>query len=166
MSTYATTVLGMASAQAFAAPTAFGLCTFGFSLLGGTLADRIGRKPVMIGARVILLALAWPAFALLAQHRDATSLVVVTGVLAAFSQIGGAASLAAVTEAMPPAARCLGLSVIYAVAAAVFGGLTQPALAWLLHNTSGGLAPAWLLMGITFAGLFAMAAMPETRPEA
>jgi MFS family permease len=164
MTTYATTVLRMAPAQAFAAPVVFGLCTLVFSLVGGALSDRFGRKPVMIWPRVALLFAAWPAYLILAHHRDGASLMLVTGVLAAVSQMGGASSLAAVTEALPPAARCLGLSVIYAVAAAVFGGLTQPTLAWLLHNTEGGLAPAYMLMGITVVGLAAMAAMPETAP--
>jgi MFS family permease len=165
MTTYATTVLHMAPAQAFAAPIVFGLCTLAFSLVGGALSDRFGRKPVMIWPRVALLLAALPAYVLLTRSRDAASLMAVTGGLAALSQIGGASSLAAVTEALPPAARCLGLSVVYAVAAAVFGGLTQPALAWLLHNTEGGLAPAYMLIAITVVGLAAMAAMPETAPR-
>jgi MFS family permease len=165
MTTYATTVLRMAPADAFAAPVVFGLSTTAFSLVGGALSDRFGRKPVMIWPRLVLLAAAWPAYAYLAQRRDGLSLMVVTGVLTAFAQAGAASSLTAVTEALPPAARCLGLSVVYAVAAAVFGGLTQPALAWLLHNTQGGLAPAYMLMAITTVGVAAMAAMPETAPR-
>jgi MFS family permease len=164
MTTYAVTTLGMAPAAAFGAPIVFGLCTLVFSLIGGALSDRLGRKPVMIWPRVALMLAAWPAFFWVAQHRDSPSLLAATAVLAALSQMAGASALVAVTEALPASARCLTLSVIYAVAAAVFGGLTQPALAWLLHNTQGGLAPAYLLIGITVIGLFAMALMPETAP--
>ena len=164
MTTYAVTTLGMAPAAAFGAPIVFGLCTLAFSLAGGALSDRIGRKPVMIWPRVALLLAAYPAFFLLAKHRDPASLLIVTAVLAAFSQMAGAGALVSVTEALPRSARCLALSVIYAGAAAVFGGVTQPALAWLLHNTQGGLAPAYLLMAATVVGLGAMVLMPETAP--
>ncbi len=165
MTTYAVTTLGMAPAAAFGAPVAFGLCTLVFSLAGGALSDRIGRKPVMIWPRVGLLLAAYPAFMLLARRHDPASLLAVTGGLAALSQLGGGAALVSVTEALPKEARCLALSVIYAGAAAVFGGVTQPALAWLLHNTQGGLAPAYLLMAATAVGLVAMIAMPETAPR-
>ena len=164
MTTYAVTTLHMAPAAAFGAPIVFGVCTLAFSLSGGALSDRIGRKPVMIWPRVALLLVAYPAYLLLAKSRDPGSLMIVTAVLAALSQMAGAGALVAVTEALPIKARCLALSVIYALAAAVFGGLTQPALAWLLHNTQGGLAPAYLLMGVTVVGLAAMFAMPETAP--
>jgi len=165
MTTYAVTTLGMAPAAAFGAPIVFGLCTLAFSLAGGALSDKIGRKPVMIWPRVALLLTAYPAYFLLARSRDPVSLLIVTGVLAALSQAAGAGALVAVTEALPRSARCLALSVIYASAAAVFGGLTQPALAWLLHNTQGGLAPAYLLIAATAVGLVAIIAMPETAPK-
>jgi MHS family citrate/tricarballylate:H+ symporter-like MFS transporter len=164
MTTYAVVTLHMAPTAAFGAPIVFGLCTLVFSLLGGAASDRVGRKPVMIWPRVCLLILAYPAYLLLARNRDAASLLIATGVLAALSQFGGAGALIAVTESLPKSARCLALSVIYAVAAAVFGGVTQPALAWLLHVAPDGLAPAYLLMAATVVGLAAMALMPETAP--
>jgi MFS transporter, MHS family, citrate/tricarballylate:H+ symporter len=164
MTTYATTTLGMAPAAAFGAPIVFGLCTLVFSLGGGALSDRIGRRPVMIWPRVALMLIAIPAFWLVARNRDMASLLAVTAVLAALSQAAGAGALVAVTEALPTSARCLAISVIYASAAAVFGALTQPALAWLLHASSGGLAPAYLLMGATAMGLAAIMLMRETAP--
>jgi len=165
MTTYAVTTLRMAPAAAFGAPIVFGLCTLIFSLAGGAWSDRIGRKPVMIWPRVALLLAAYPAFFLLARNRDPATLLAVTALLAALSQMAGAGALVAVTEALPRQARCLALSVIYAGAAAVFGGVTQPALAWLLHNTPGGLAPAYLLMAVSVIGVAAMALMPETAPN-
>ncbi len=164
MTTYATTTLRMAPVAAFGAPIVFGICTLIFSLAGGALSDRIGRRPVMIWPRAALLLLAAPAYWLVARERDAMSLLAVTALLAALSQATGAAALVAVTEALPIAARCLALSMIYATAAAVFGALTQPTLAWLLHTAGGGLAPAYLLMGASAVGLVAVAMMRETAP--
>jgi len=69
-----------------------------------------------------------------------------------------------VTESLPKEARCLALSAIYASAGALFGGVTQPALAWLLHSTGDVLAPAYYLMASTAISLAAMALMRETAP--
>ncbi|HEX4180669.1 MAG TPA: MFS transporter [Caulobacteraceae bacterium] len=164
MTTYATTTLHMTPAAAFGAPIMFGLCTLAFSLGGGALSDRIGRRAVMIWPRLALLLIAAPAFWLVARRRDTMTLLAATAVLAALSQAAGAAALVAVTEALPRSARCLALSVIYASAAAVFGALTQPILAWLLHTAGGGLAPAYLLMGATAMGLAAITPLRETAP--
>ena len=69
-----------------AAPIVFGVCTLIFSLAGGALSDRIGRRPVMIWPRAALLLLAAPAYGLVAHERNAMSLLAVTALLAALSQ--------------------------------------------------------------------------------
>ena len=73
-------------------------------------------------------------------------------------------SSVAVTEALPKAARCLALSLIYATSAAVFGGTAQSVLAWLLHTSGNLMAPAWYFMASTAIALVAMASMRETAP--
>jgi MHS family citrate/tricarballylate:H+ symporter-like MFS transporter len=165
LTTYAVTVLRMPPASAFAAPIAFGVCNIVFSLVGGAASDRFGRKPVMIWPRVALLLATYPAFFLLARNRDAASLLLATGALALLSQLGAGGALIAVTESLPKEARCLALSAIYASAGALFGGVTQPALAWLLHSTGDVLAPAYYLMASTAISLVAMALLRETAPR-
>ena len=164
LTTYSVVYLHMTPAAAFAAPIAFGLCNIVFSLIGGAASDRFGRKPVMIWPRVLLLAVTWPAFLLLTRRHDATTLVLVTAVLATLSQIGAGSVIVAVTEALPKAARCLALSLIYATSAAVFGGTAQFVLTWLLHTSGDLMAPAWYFMASTAIGLVAMALMRETAP--
>jgi MFS family permease len=164
LTTYSIVYLHMTPASAFAAPIAFGVCNIVFSLVGGAASDRLGRKPVMIWPRVLLLAVTWPAFLLLTRHPDATTLVLVTALLATLSQLGAGSVIVAVTEALPKAARCLGLSLIYATAAAVFGGTAQFVLTWLLHRSGNLMAPAWYFMASTAVGLVAMALMRETAP--
>jgi MFS family permease len=164
MTTYAATVLHMKANVSFAAPAVFGVCTIVFSLMGGALSDRFGRRPVMIWPRVALLLAIYPAYALIAHTRDPASLLIATAVLTLLGQLSGAASLAAVAESLPKPIRGTALAVIYATGTALFGGTTQPAITWLIHRTGDVLWPAWYLMAATALGLAAMMAMRESAP--
>src|ERR1700751_602908 len=96
-----------------------------FSLAGGLLADRVGRKPVMIVPRIALVVLAYPAFLMMAEARTATVLLLTTALLTALNAIGAAVSLVLIPESLPKSVRSTGLSVAYAVGVTVFGGTTQ-----------------------------------------
>lgn len=164
MTTYAAGVLHMRANLSFAAPAVFGVATIVFSLTGGALSDRLGRRPIMIWPRVALLAAIYPAYALTAHFRDAASLLTATLVLTALGQLSGAASLTAVTESLPKPIRGTSLAVLYATATALFGGTTQPAITWLIHRTGDVLWPGWYLMIATAVGLGAMMLMKESAP--
>ena len=56
------------------------------------------------------------------------------------------------------------LSIIYAVAASIFGGSTQFAIKGLIDLTGSPLAPAWYMTGAVIIGGIAMALMRETAP--
>lgn len=164
MNTYATTVLYMKTNLAFAATSVFGACGLVFGALGGALSDRIGRKPVMFWPAAVLMAVAYPAFALISARRDAAALLGATGLMSTLLALSLGARLVSLAEALPRTARSAGVAVTYASMVAVFGGATQPLLAWLIHLTGDVLAPAWYLMATTAFGLAAAALMPETRP--
>lgn len=164
MTTYAAAVLHMKANVSFAAPAVFGVCTIVFSLMGGALSDRFGRRPMMIWPRVALLAATYPAYALIAHDRDAASLLIATAVLTLLGQLSGAASLTAVAESLPKPIRGTALAVIYATGTALFGGTTQPVITWLIHRTGDVLWPGWYLMAATAVGLLAMMAMKESAP--
>jgi len=164
MTTYAASVLHMKANLSFAAPAVFGVSTIVFSLTGGALSDRFGRRPMMIWPRVALLAAIYPAYALIAHVRDAASLLTATLVLTMLGQLSGAASLTAVTESLPKPIRGTSLAVLYATATAIFGGTTQPLITWLIHRTGDVLWPGWYLMIATAIGLGAMLLMRESAP--
>jgi MFS family permease len=164
MTTYASTFLHMRANISFAATLVLGLGTLLFSLPGGALSDRIGRRPVMLWPRVALALATWPLFVLLVVHRDAPWLLGVTVIITALNTLSSAAVFTAITEALPMHMRSGGFAVIYALAITIFGGTTQLIETGLIHVTGNVLAPAWYLMGATLIGAIATTLMRETAP--
>ena len=163
MTTYAITALKMPPAVAMGATVAVGLATLVFSVLGGWLSDRYGRRPVMLWPRIAAAVLTVPAFWLLDARPSSLVLVLVSGFLATLTAISGAASLVAIPEAFARRHRALGMGVAYAVGVSVFGGTTQFIITWLIHATGNPASPAWYVAGASVLTAIAMLAMPETR---
>ena len=165
MTTYASTTLHMKAALAFSATVMVGGCTAVFSVLGGALSDRFGRRALMIWPRVALLLAIIPAFLWVIARRDPAALLGATAALVALSALSATPILVCLAEALPGRSRSGSVGVIYAVAIAVFGGTTQLVLAWLIHATGQEIAPAWYLAGATAVGVVAVSLMPETAPR-
>ncbi|MDE2254450.1 MAG: MFS transporter [Betaproteobacteria bacterium] len=165
MTTYAITALKMPATAAMAATVAVGLFTLVFSIVGGWLSDRYGRKPIMFWPRVAAAVATVPAFMLLNAVPTYLTLVLVSALLAALTAISGGASLVAIPEAFARRHRALGLGVAYAVGVSIFGGTTQLIITWLIHATGNPVAPAWYVTIASIITAIAMLAMPETRDE-
>ena len=71
----------------------------------------------------------------------------------------------ALTESLRKDVRSTGMAIVYAVGVAVFGGIVQPAVTWLIKATGSPMSPAWYMMGAAAVGIAAMILMKETRPE-
>jgi MFS transporter, MHS family, citrate/tricarballylate:H+ symporter len=164
MTTYARTSLHMASGAAFGASLVNGAVGVVFTLAGGWLSDRFGRKAAMIWPLGIYLLVTYPAFAYLVAHPQPWVLWGVTGLVSALSSLSTGAALIWLTEGLRKDSRSAGMGTLYAVAVAVFGGTTQPLLLWLIDVTGQPMAPAFYLMFTTAIGLMAMALMKETAP--
>ena len=78
MTTYALTTLHLPTSISIAATLIVGLSIFVFSLIGGWLSDKVGRKPLMIWPKVLSTVRAYPAFWLLNTYRSAAVLLLVT----------------------------------------------------------------------------------------
>jgi hypothetical protein len=48
---------------------------------------------------------------------------------------------------------------------ALFGGITQPLIAYVIHVTGNSMAPAFYLMATTVVGIIAMVTVRETAPH-
>jgi MFS family permease len=163
MTTYALTTLHMPASVSIAATLVLGICIFVFSLIGGWLSDRIGRKPLLIIPKVIATLAAYPAFLLMNEFKNGPALLLATAVLASLGALGGAVSLVIVPESLPKSVRSSGFAVAYALAVTVFGGTAQLVVTWLIRVTGDPLSPAWYLIVSGIVGVLAMMMMEETR---
>jgi MFS family permease len=165
MTTYARTTLHMATNAANWASTVNGAAGVIFTLLGGWLSDRHGRKPMMIWPLAAYFLAIYPSFYLIVRNHDGPTLWIATAVLSALSSMSTGAALIWLSEALRKEIRSTAVGAVYAVTVAAFGGMTQPLLAWLIETTRQPLAPAYYLMATTVIGLSSMLAMRETAPH-
>jgi MFS family permease len=164
ITTYAQNTLHVAPSVAFATSlVSNGLQIIG-ALLGGWLADLVGRKPVMIGPQLIALVLTYPTFMWIVDAPGTWSLLFGFGTLSLVASLPFTAFYATFTEALPQRIRGGVFATVYAVAIASFGGTAQLVVTWLLHVSENPLAPAWYLLLAAVVGLVAMMLMPETAP--
>jgi len=163
MTTYGETALHLKAPSAITAPLIGGITTIVFALAGGWLADRYGRKIVMLLPRILLILAIYPAFLFLISHPSIVTLLVTTGLMSVLGSLSSAAAIVAIPEMLPASVRASGLSTAYAFAVTVFGGTTQFVLAWLIGVSGDPLSPAWYMIGSGILGVVAMALMPETR---
>jgi MFS family permease len=165
MTTYALSTLHMATGASMSATAVTGACLLVFSLIGGWLSDRVGRKPVYLLSKLALTAVSYPAFVAINQHHTLAALLLMAGLMGALNALG-AVALVVITECFPKSVRSAGLSTVYALAVTVFGGTTQFVVAWLIHATGDPLAPAWYLIASSAIGIVAILMIAETKDVA
>jgi MFS family permease len=163
MPVYARATLGLTETVSTAVPIALGCASILFPLLGGWLADRIGRRPVMIWPRALIIILALPLFYWLAAHPSAVAVYAVTFLMSALSSINAAAIIVGIPESLPRAVRSAGLSIVYAFSVSIFGGTTNYIVNKLIAISGDKLAPAYYLIAFSVIGTIAAILMPETR---
>jgi MFS transporter, MHS family, citrate/tricarballylate:H+ symporter len=162
MTTYALQTLHMATNVSFGAGLVNGAAGVLFTLAGGALSDRYGRKWVMLAPRILFLLATLPGFYIMIRFHNALALYGATAVIAALSSLSTGAALISLTEAIRKEVRGVGVGVVYAVAVTLFGGMTQPIIAWLTHTTQNAMAPAYYMAVTSLIGIVAMAMMRET----
>ncbi|MGA7803475.1 MFS transporter [Bradyrhizobium sp.] len=165
MTTYAQNTLHVAPPLAFATTLVSNGLGIAGALLGGWLADRFGRKPVMMLPQLVTLLLTYPTFLWIVHAPSAMSLLFGFGLLSLIGSLPFSAFYAAFAEGLPQVIRGGVFATIYAVAIASFGGTAQLVVTFLIHVSGNPLAPAWYLLLAAIVGLIAMVAMPETAPS-
>jgi MFS transporter, MHS family, proline/betaine transporter len=152
MPTFANTQLHMPLSAALMAQSVGLAFLIVLVLLFGVLADRIGPKPIMIGAFVLYLGLAYPLFSWVHESPSLghlmTMQIVLCSLLGAF--YGPFATV--LVEQFPTRIRSTGLAIPYNLGVMVFGGFAQFFVTWLIHVTRSPIAPVFYMMfGIAIA---------------
>lgn len=166
MPTYAQSSLKLTKAQSDGVTLALGFASLGFTLLGGWLADRFGRRPIMVIPRAVIVLVAVPAFALVVHHPQPIVIYAMVVLLSALSSISTAAVIVAVPEALPRNVRSAGLSIVYALSVSLFGGSAPWLVTKLVALTHDKVAPAYYLAVTSLIGAVAAFLMPETKGKA
>ena len=127
----------------------------------GLLADRFGRKPLILLATVLCFIGALPLFWLL-NHPSVW--------LAQLGQLGLALIVglyrgtepAILVEAAPLKVRCTAVALGYNVSAGVVGGVTPLVASWLVARTGDEIAPGFLMMVAAAVTFLTTLRFPET----
>ncbi|MER7079278.1 MFS transporter, MHS family, proline/betaine transporter [Saccharopolyspora kobensis] len=158
--TYQTDHLGHSAESAALLSTFISLLGLVLVPVFGRMSDRIGRKPVLVGAAAALLVVATPAYLLMQTGMLGT---VVAGLVLAviLSAILGSYAVWA-AEIFPTRTRQSGLSIAYNITAALFAGTVPFLMTVLISATGSLLVPGPYLMVAAAIGLVAALSMRET----
>lgn len=166
MATYAVTQLKLAPTTGLMAGITAGLVTLIAAPLGGALSDRVGRKTVAAVSYLLIFLLIYPAFLYLNANPTVATLLWIVAVLAALNATGGATIIITLAEIFPVEVRATGMSLVYALGVAIFGGFGQFIVTWLIAATGSPIAPAYYVMACAVATLLALLAIPEMKGRA
>ncbi len=129
--------------------------------LTGMLADRYGRRRVMVPAMLAYGVLVWPLLGALVSMPSAANLIRFELVSAFLMSFFWGPSAAALAEAFPVQIRSTGMAIVYNLGALCFGGLAPLINAWLTRVTGDRLAPAWYIAVSVVIGTTGVLAMTQ-----
>lgn len=153
--TFAHRVLRLTALSSLTVTLCVGVSNLLWLPIMGSLSDRIGRRPLLIGCTVLVIITAYPALAWLVADPSFSRLLFVELWLSFIYGSYNGAMVVFLTELMPPAVRASGFSLAYSLATAIFGGFTPYICSELIENTGNRAMPgAWLV----FAGLCGLVA--------
>ena len=146
MPTFARTQLHLPLDQAFIAQSIGLVCMIVLTPLSGALSDRIGRKPIIIAALTLYLALVYPLFNWVYDNPSFGSLVIIQIVLCSLLGVFFGPISTAGAEQFAAQARSTGLGIAYNLAVMIFGGFAQFFVTWLIEATGSPIAPSFYVM--------------------
>ena len=131
----------------------------------GTLADRVGRKPLLLIGAAGFALLSYPLFLVIVNSSTMFPVILAQIVFALMTAIYSGGAPAAVTEIFPSASRLLWMSTGYSLTVALFGGFGPYIATWLVTHTGSPLSPVLYIGGCALLSLAAIVPLKETRHD-
>jgi MHS family proline/betaine transporter-like MFS transporter len=161
MPTYLSQVVGFPMSDAFLSLTIAMVILLAAIPFMATLSDRVGRKPMLIGACIGFLVLSYPCFLLISQGRFLSAMVgqIILGVtLASYAGV----THATLTELFATRIRFSGYAISYNLSTAVFGGTAPLLMTYLIGSLGSIFAPAFYIMVAALLSLVTVLTIRET----
>ena len=163
--TFGSAVLHLTSGDSLVVTLCVGASNLMWLPVMGAVSDRIGRRPLLVGCTLLMIATAYPAMLWLVEAPTFWKLL---GVELWFSFLYGSyngAMVVFLTEIMPVEVRTTGFSFAYSLAAALFGGFTPAISTYLIQTTGNRAVPGlWLSFAAVCGLLAAIVARAQTEP--
>jgi MFS family permease len=121
--------------------------------LSGRLSDSIGRKPILIGASLLMLVVLYPLVIWLDSAPSFSKLLITQLILCACIGLYFGPISAVVAEQFPVGVRSTGLAIGYNAAVMIFGGFAQFIFTWLIQATGESTAPFLYVLFAAAIGL-------------
>jgi metabolite-proton symporter len=153
--TYGRSMLRLTEYDALIVTLCVGVSNFVWLPVMGSLSDRVGRRPLLIGFTLLALVTAYPALSWMAASVSFSRLLAVELWLSFLYGGYNGAMVVYLTEIMPASVRASGFSLAYSLATALFGGFTPMVATYLIEVTGDKAMPAVWLSAAAAAGLMA-----------
>jgi MHS family citrate/tricarballylate:H+ symporter-like MFS transporter len=153
--TFGKSVLKLSTTDSLVVTFCVGISNFFWLPVMGSLSDRIGRRPILVGFTILTLLTAYPVLSwLVAEPTFAKMLAAELWLSFLYGSYNGA-MVVALTEVMPVSVRTAGFSLAYSLATAIFGGFTPAVSTWLIQLTGDKAAPGYWMSFAAASGLVA-----------
>src|ERR1700716_1782385 len=159
--TFGKNILKLSQSDALLVTLCVGVSNLIWLPLMGSLSDRIGRRPLLLGFAGIAILTAYPAMAWLVDQPSFVKLLMVELWLSFIYAGYNGAMVVHLTEIVPVAVRNAGLSLAYSLATTI-GGSTPAIVTYLIHETGNRAMPgAWLSVAAAIAFVTAWITRPR-----
>jgi len=149
--TFTNSVLHLAAMDGLIVTLCVGASNLFWLPVMGSLSDRVGRRPLLLGCTVLTLVTAYPAMLWLVRGPSFSRLLIVELWLSFLFGSYNGAMVVFLTEIMPISVRTSGFALAYSLATAVFGGFTPAISTYLIHITGNRAMPGvWLSVAAAF----------------
>jgi MFS family permease len=153
--TFGSSVLHLATIDSLIVTFCVGASNLLWLPVMGSLSDRVGRFPLLVGCTLLMLLTAYPSMLWLVNGPTFAKLLAVELWLSFVYASYNGALIVFMTEIIPIDVRTLGFSLAYSLATAIFGGFTPAISTYLIHLSGNRAVPGLWLSFAAACGLVA-----------